>query len=232
LTLVELMAAMAIFSILMAMVSAAMLGGMNSIRHLSQKSEEQTRWMQTSETISRMLRYASNPELAKASIVWASPTSLRFYSSSGISGSNDRPNLIDVRYTASTGLVTLMVYPLPRNPDIDANVSTADAWKYPTWEKSSWAVVEPSTSAYTRTLMKAPTAASPMAFSIRVRCNKPPCPTRPDNGDITPTIEGVPPITVGEYYDSVLMSIGDAADDANRITQQVRLPNLHPLPKA
>jgi len=230
-TLVELLAAMAVFSMLMAMISSAMLGGMNSVGHLAKKSDQQATWSQTSETISRLLRYAANPELSKSSIVWASPTSLRFYSASGISGSNDRPNLVDIRFNTTTKLVTLVVYPLSLNPDLDASSGTADAWKYPTWETQALTAtgVPAAIAPYIRTVMKSDTATSPISLSVRVRCAKPPCPTRPANGDITPASEGAPPINASEYYDSVVVTIGDPTDTANRLTQQVRLPNLHPL---
>ena len=61
-TLVELLAAMAIFSILMALVSSALLSGMTSVSHLAKRSEQQASDRITSEAISRLLRYAVGPE--------------------------------------------------------------------------------------------------------------------------------------------------------------------------
>jgi prepilin-type N-terminal cleavage/methylation domain-containing protein len=217
-TLVELLAAMGIFSILMAMISATMLGGMTSIGHIAKRTQQQATYEQVSETISRLLRYTVSPESPISPIVSAGKDAITFYSASGFGSSNDRPNKVHVWFDSTSKLVKMTVMPAILNPDTDGLASTADSW---TWST-------PTTSDI-RVLMKSDTTASPVNFSVRVRCKTAPCPTRPANGDITPNTETTLSIGSTEFFESVVVTVGDAGDTPNRITQQVRLQNVYPL---
>ncbi len=217
-TLVELLAAMGIFSILMAMISATMLGGMTSIGHIAKRTQQQVTYQQVSETVSRLLRYTVSPESPISAIPSAGKNAITFYSASGYGAANDRPNKVHVWFDSATKLVKMTVMPAVLNPDTDGLASTADSW--------TWAT---PTAADTRVLMKSDTTTSPVSFSVRVRCNVAPCPTRPVNGDITPVTETALTIDSKEFFESVVVTVGDASDPVNRITQQVRLQNTYPL---
>lgn len=218
-TLVELLAAMAIFSILMALVSAALLSGMTSVSHLAQRSEQQASDRVVSETISRILRYAVGPERARAAFESVSATSLVFYSASGFAGSNDRPNRIEVRFDPATDLVVLTVTPPMLNPDADSSIASADSW---TW---------PSAGANSRVLMRSTNGQSPIAFSVRLRCFKttPACPVRAPGTVITTALLPANALDEfeNEYVESVVLSVGDPDYPDNLVTQQVRMQNLY-----
>jgi len=221
-TLVELLAAMGVFSILMAMISATMLGGMTSIGHIAKRTQQQATYAQVSESISRLLRYTVSPESPISAIPSAGKDGITFYSASGFGASNDRPNKVHVWFDASTKLVKMTVVPAVLNADTDGLNSTADSW--------TWAT---PTTADTRVLMRSDTTTSPVNFSVRVRCQDkatcPPRPLTPPNGDITPVSETALSIDSKEFFESVVVTVGDAGDPVNRITQQVRLQNTYPL---
>ena len=218
-TLVELLTAMAIFGILMALMSSAMLSGMKGVSHLALRSEEQATDRQVSETVSRLLRYAVNPEMSfyvtMPGVVSASSTSITFYSSSGYAGANDRPNKVHIWFDPAKKLVYMTVMPAMLNPDVDSSTVTADSW--------TWAT---PTLADRRVLMRSSTNVSPLNFSVRVRCYQNTCPSRAPGGDITTGVESAVTPDANEYVESVVLTVGDPAYPDTRLVQQVRLPNL------
>lgn len=218
-TLVELLAAMAIFGILMALVSSALLSGMTSVSHLAQRSEQQASDRVVSETISRLLRYAVAPERARAAFESVSATSVVFYSASGFAGSNDRPNRIDIRFDPVTELLMLTVTPPVLNPDADSSYASADSW---TW---------PAAGADSRVLMRSRNGQAPVAFTFHLNCFKttPPCPVRAPGTVITTALLPASMIDEyeNEYVQSVVVSVGDPDYPENVVTQQVRMQNLY-----
>jgi prepilin-type N-terminal cleavage/methylation domain-containing protein len=219
-TLVELLAAMGIFSILMAMISATMLSGMTSIGHIAKRSQQQGTYQLVSESVSRLLRYTVAPESTIYAIPSAGKYAITFYSASGFGASNDRPNKVHLWFDPATKLVKMTVMPAVLNPDTDGLVSTPDSW--------TWAT---PTTTDVRVLMRSDTTTSPIRFSVRVRCSVTvSCPVRAANGDITPVAETALVIDPSkEFFESVVVSVGDPADPKNQITQQVRLQNVYPL---
>jgi prepilin-type N-terminal cleavage/methylation domain-containing protein len=223
-TLVELMTAMAIFTALMGLVSAAMLGGLKTLGQVTAKSDQQARNSQVAETISRLLRYAVAPERGRYAIESVTANSLSFYTASGYAQSNDRPNWVRIAWDPTTKRVTLAVVPPTLNPDNDGVTSTPDTW---TWANTQ--------TAPTKVLLTSPSATAPIKFTALVRCHEAPCPTRTPGVGVTfatPTPTASPsPTSIGatEFIDSIIVTVGDPTQPSNQITQQVRLPNLYPL---
>lgn len=85
-TTVELVTALAVFSVLMVIVSAAMLSGLRSVREASTRSQVQVEQQTAIEWSSRLLRYTDNPYATvplPAAITEATATSITFYTFSG-----------------------------------------------------------------------------------------------------------------------------------------------------
>lgn len=211
-TLVELLTAMAIFGILMAMMSAAMLSGMNGVSHLAIRSEQQSTDRLVSETVTRLLRYAVAPE-GKQGIELITPDSIRFYSASGFAGSNDRPNRVYIRFESDK--VKMTVTPGEVNPDMDTTSGTpGDTW------------IWPAEGAVERVLMRGTHGVSPLVFSAKLRCFPIGCTNRPPTEVITTATLPTTANEEDEYVDSVVVTVGDPDYPENQITQQVRLQNL------
>lgn len=85
-TTIELVTALAVFSVLMVIVSAAMLSGLRSVREASTRSQVQVEQQTAIEWASRLLRYTDNPYASvplPAAITEATGTSITFYTFSG-----------------------------------------------------------------------------------------------------------------------------------------------------
>jgi prepilin-type N-terminal cleavage/methylation domain-containing protein len=221
-TLVELMTAMAIFTLLMALVSAALLNSLKSVGSEMAKTDSQAVNAQVAETIARLLRYAVAPETGRYAIESVTATSLSFYTASGYAQSNDRPNWVRIAWNPATKQVTLAVVPPSLNPDNDGVSSTPDMW---TWANTQTAPTKP--------LLTTTSSTPPIKFTALVRCNKTPCPSRtPGVGVTFATPSPTPsPTAIGttEFIDSIIVTVGDPALPANQVSQQVRLQNLYPL---
>ena len=91
-TTIELVTALAVFGVLMVIVSAAMLSGLRSVRDTSTRSQVQIEQQTAIEWASRLLRYTDNPYATvplPAAITEATKTSITFYTFSG-TGPMDR----------------------------------------------------------------------------------------------------------------------------------------------
>lgn len=91
-TVVELVTALAVFGVLMTLVAAAMLSGMQSVRAMTTRSQVQVEQQTAIEWVQRTLRYTDNPYTAlplPAAITEATPTSVTVHTFAGL-GTTDR----------------------------------------------------------------------------------------------------------------------------------------------
>jgi prepilin-type N-terminal cleavage/methylation domain-containing protein len=92
-TVVELVVAIGIFGLLMALVSVLMLNGLRSLRVASTANVVQAQQQNAALTLTRLLRYIDNPvngiSTPPAAILEATPTSMAFFTLSG-TGAVDR----------------------------------------------------------------------------------------------------------------------------------------------
>lgn len=204
-TLIELVTAMGVFSVLMIMVGAITLSGFSSIREITSRSEIQQESQNAAEWATRLIRYAALPEGQSAAITAASPSAIRFFTYSGTGPKNDVP------YEAHLFVVS--------NADGSSSL-VSDVWT-PSAITGGWTWNE---SPARRELLRLPAGAG-IPLSIRVfACNVlTGCETREE---VTPASYGPVTLSEGRVLESVEFSIGDPADSRNRVTQQVRLVNL------
>lgn len=116
-TLLELVVSMAVFSLLMILVSAIALSGMKSIRSMTTLSNTQVQEQDTAEWLSRLLRYTDNPvdtypvtpAVTYAGLTAGKPV-LTFHTFAGI-GARDRiPYKVTITQNAK-GIVTQAMTP-------------------------------------------------------------------------------------------------------------------------
>ncbi len=204
-TLIELVTAMGVFSVLMIMVGAITLSGFSSIRAITSRSETQQQSQNAAEWATRLIRYTALPEGQAAAITAASPSAIRFYTYSGTGSKNDVP------YEAQLFVVA--------NADGTSSL-VSDVWT-PTAITGGWTWGEAPAR---RELLRVPAGVG-APLSIRVfACNElTACATREE---VTPATFGPVTLAEGRILESVEFSIGDPANERNRVTQQVRLVNL------
>jgi prepilin-type N-terminal cleavage/methylation domain-containing protein len=204
-TLIELVTAMAVFSVLMVMVGAITLSGFSSIREITSRSEIQQESQNAAEWATRLLRYTDLPEGQTAAITAASPSAIRFFTYSGTGPKNDVP------YEAHLFVVA--------NADGTSSL-VSDVWT-PTAVTGGWTWNETPAR---RELLRVPAGVG-TPLSVRVfACNTlTGCDTREE---VTPGAYGPVTLAEGRVLESVEFAIGDPADSRNRVTQQVRLVNL------
>ena len=204
-TLIELVVAMAVFSVLMIMVGAITLSGFSSIRAITSRSEIQQESQNAAEWATRLIRYTALPEGQTAAITAAGPSAIRLFTYSGTGSKNDVP------YEAYLFVVA--------NADGTSSL-VSDVWT-PTAVSGGWTWNEAPAR---RELLRVPAGVG-TPLSIRVfACNAlTGCASREE---VTPASYGPITLAEGRVLESVEFSIGDPANARNRVTQQVRLVNL------
>lgn len=219
-TLVELVTAMAVFSVLMVMVGAAMLVGFNAIRDVMSRGDAQAQAQNATEWASRLLRYATQPTGQAATITDAGRTAVTFFTDSGIAGRNDAP-----------AQVRIFVQP---NAD-GSQVVRSQVWA-PTQTASGWTWTGTPQQRDLLTVPKgatAPLAVSVFACDPNVSCYSPetcaamtPACTTTTWRDATPAAQG--PLVLGptERPQAVRITVGDSRYPDLQVTQTVRLVNL------
>ncbi len=225
----ELMTAMAVFSILMIMVGAAVLTGLSSIKDIGTRSSQQADAQNAAEWISRQLRYADAPENVTWPIVAASPTEISFYTYSGSGAKHDVPYLVRLFVTTTTGAeitspcaVTTVPTSGAKWKNLCASVTTprrtVGGWE---WYPSPSTLPQP----FTRQLMRVP-AANGSPLSLAVYAGRPDTVPLPSPSAVTPSTLGALPLTVDvDVPEYVVVQIGDPTEPDNVVTQQVRLEN-------
>jgi prepilin-type N-terminal cleavage/methylation domain-containing protein len=205
-TLTELLMAMAIFGILMAIVGGAMLSGFSTIRTVIAETSDQADVQNSAEWTTRLLRYMAIPTGRTTAIDQLGPTSITFYTFSGTGDRNDVP------YKARISTIT------------NANGSTSlvsDLWT-PTMVAAAWTWPEPATR---RTLLTvAPGVAAPLRLTLATCDSLTDCTSV--KREIVPAVLGPVSLDVGEVPLAVTITIGNPAEPGTVVTQRVRLVNL------
>ena len=205
-TLTELLMAMAIFGILMAIVGGAMLAGFSTIRDVMAQTSSQADVQNTAEWSTRLLRYMAIPTGRTAAIDQLGPTSITFYTYSGTGNRNDVPYKVRLStVTAANGATSIV-------SDIWTPVMVAAVWTWP----------EP---AVRRTLLTVKQGvAAPLRLTLATCDTLTNCTTV--KREIAPAVLGPVALDVGEVPQAVTIAIGDPANPATVVTQRVRLVNL------
>lgn len=114
-SLIELVVAMGIFSLLMVIIGALSISAFGAIREATSRSEIQTRSQNAMEWTSRLLRYADSPEDGSAAIFDASPTGLSAYTYAGTGDVPDVPSRVRIfaepQLDGSTAVVSEVIEP-------------------------------------------------------------------------------------------------------------------------
>ena len=203
-TLTELLMAMAIFGILMAIVAGAMLSGFSTVRGMMAKTSAQADVQNTAEWTTRLLRYMAIPVGGTTAIDQMGPTSITFYTYSGTGNRNDVPYKARISaVTATNGTVSVV----------------SDVWT-PKMVNSVW--TWPG-SATRRTLMSK-AATVPLKFTLSTCDSLTGC--KAVSREITPVVLGSVTLNVGEVPQSITISIGDLSKPNTLVTHKVRLVNL------
>ena len=209
-SLTELLMAMAVFAVVMAIVGGAMLGGFSTIREILTTSDSQSQVQNSAEWSTRLMRYMDVPEGGTVALTEATPTSLTFYSYSGTGDRQDAPNQVRLWSTqAADGSRTLRSL-------VVAPTRTDTGWTWPALTSANGTV---------RDLLTLEAAGGdPMTISLQV------CNALTDCAstirDVPLPLSGMPSLATGEVPYALTATFGDARTPALQVTQQVRLVNL------
>ena len=203
-TLVELMVAIGIFSILMAIVGSASLALLSSIREATARSETQTSTQNAMEWVSRMLQFAQAPDVTTSVMPEATATAVTVYSYPGLGSALDVPWKVRLSTVTADGMTSVV-------SDAWAPVRTGTTW---TWDSTP----------RRRTLLTVPAVPGGSPLSLRYfACT----PTQgcDDVREVTPGASG--PLALGalEVPSSILVELGDPSLPYTRVTQTVGLVN-------
>jgi prepilin-type N-terminal cleavage/methylation domain-containing protein len=205
-TMIELVVACAVFSVLMTIVGGAMLSGFAGVRDILTRTEDQSSARLAGIVTEKLLRYVDLPEGQASSITQASSTSITFFTYSGTGAKHDVPYKARIYTTTNAdGSRSLMT-------QVTTPTEISGGW---TW----------TAAPVTKTLLTLPgTATQPLRVVVWVR-NPLTVPAAAPR-DATPPTLGPLVLATGEVPESVVLQIGDQSDPRNVITQQVRLWNL------
>ena len=205
-TMLELLVATAVFSVLMAIVGGAMLSGFSGVRNIMARTDDQSSARNAGIIAEKLLRYVDLPEGQTASITEAGPTSITFFTYSGTGSKHDVPYRARIyTVTNADGTRSLMT-------QVSTPRAVSGGWTYPT-------------APVTKTLLTLPSSATqPLRVTVWVRNPLTVPAAEPRNA--TPATSGPLVLSTGEVPESVVLEIGDRLEPRSVITQQVRLWNL------
>ena len=207
-SLTELLMAMAIFAVVMAIVGGAMLGGFTTIRDVLTGVDREATVQNAAEWTGRMVRYMDVPDGGTTSIEEVTPTSMSFYTYSGQGARADVPMRVrlwtQTNADGSKTLKSLIVEP----------TRTDSGWTFPTLATQNGKV---------RDLLTVDSGA-PVTFALQV-CNS--LTTCSDSiRSVTLPLSGMPTLAAGEVPYKVTVTLGDPAEPANQVVQTIRTVNL------
>lgn len=206
-SLIELVVAMGIFSLLMIIVGALSISAFRAIREATSRSDIQTQSQNAMEWASRLLRYADVPDGGTTAIENASATGLTVYTYSGTGDVADAP------YRAR----------LLTEPQADGSVDVVSEVTTPTRVSGQWTW---SSTPLRRTLLRMPAGSSGSPLNIDYFV----C----DPQDNCADLQQVQPDGSGPLLDTgsplvpayLIVSIGDPSVPNTLVTQTVKLVNL------
>jgi len=204
-SLIELVVAMGIFSLLMVIMGALSISAFGAIREATSRSEIQTRSQNAMEWTSRLLRYADSPEDGSAAIFDASATGLSAYTYAGTGEVADVPSRVriftELQVDGSTAVITEVIEPTRVNGE----------WVWTGTPKR-------------RTLLTIDDAVgSPLGIEYYVcdpedGCSNPQIVTPTGSGPLLPSDSTLVPAYL-------VVSLGDPSVPNTRVTQTVKLVN-------
>ncbi len=209
-TLTELMMAMAIFAVVMAIIGGAMLGGFSTIRSIITGVDTQATVQNASDWTGRLVRYMDIPEGGTAAIEEASGTALTFYSYSGEGHRSEAPYKVRL-WSTTNASGTQTLHSLVVEP-----TRTDTGWTWPAFTAAN---------GKQRDLLTVPKgSAAPMRLAMDV-CNAlTTCATTIRT--VSLPVSGMPTLSAGEVPYRVTLTIGDSKQPAKQVVQQIRLVNL------
>jgi prepilin-type N-terminal cleavage/methylation domain-containing protein len=213
-TLIELMTAIGVFSVLMVIVGAATLSGFSAIREATSRSSIQSESQNGMEWISKLLRYAALPAGQASSMPTATATSVMVYTYSGTGSKEDVPYRarISARATSDGGTSVIS--------EVWTPTLTAAGWTWPDIASTDPALVK------TRELLTIPPGVTGSALSLKYYACTPTAGCAATRRLVTPGASG--PLTLGplEVPESIIVSLGDPELPGSMVTQAVKLVNL------
>jgi prepilin-type N-terminal cleavage/methylation domain-containing protein len=215
-TLVELMVAMAVFSMLMAIVGAAMLSGFSGVRDIMARSDSQDKAQLAAQWLSRQLRYVALPEGEASAIVSATTSSLTFYTYSGSGGQHDLPYKVALSVTPTSGGKLNTIRAIVYTP---LEAAGGGGW--------SWDPQVTGIPGVTHDFLSIPVANGvPLVVSVyMLNPTIDPAPT-PSPAALTAVATPPPlPRNTGEIPGYVVVQVGDPTQPRSRVSQQVKLVN-------
>jgi prepilin-type N-terminal cleavage/methylation domain-containing protein len=213
-TLIELMVAIGVFSVLMVIVGAATLSGFSAIREATSRSSIQQESQNAMEWTSKLLRYASVPDGQTTSLPTATATSVMVYTYSGTGSKEDVPYRARIRAKASADGGTTVI------SEVWTPTKTLSGWTWPDILTTNPALVK------TRELLTIPPGVAGSALGLKYYACTPTAGCLATRRLVTPNASG--PLTLGalEVPESIIVSIGDPSLPGSMVTQAVKLVNL------
>jgi prepilin-type N-terminal cleavage/methylation domain-containing protein len=210
-TMIELLTAIGVFSILMVIVGATTLSGFSAIREANSRSAIQQESQNGMEWVSRLLRYAKSPNGLLNAMPEATANAVTVYTYSGTGRKEDVPYL--ARVYAQPAAVGTGTWVMSR---VTTPKSINGVWDYAT------APVEFAE----RILLKIPAGVPGSAVSFTYYACTPSVDCAATRRLVTPPASG--PLVLGalEVPESIIVSIGDPGLPGTRVTQAVKLVNL------
>lgn len=206
-TLVELLVAIGVFSILMVMVGSATLTGFAAIREATSRSTIQQQSQNAMEWTSRLLRYADIPEGFTTALPEATASAVTAYSYSGTGSKADVPYKVRLSVVAQADGTQDVV------SDVWTPTRISGGWTYPSAPRR-------------RILLSVPADVGGVPLALQYFACTPTTGCAATRRAVTPNLTG--PLTLGaaEVPESIVVSLGDPSLPSSLVTQSVKLVNL------
>ncbi len=209
-TLIELMTAVGVFSVLMVIVGATTLSGFSAIREATSRSSIQQESQNAMEWTGRLLRYAASPDGVVNAMPEATAAAVTVYSYSGTGTKEDVPYKVRVYSKAAPDGGTWVM----------SDVTTPRVLNG-VWDWTTLPVAKTS-----RILLRVPEGVTGSALNLKYYACTPTTNCLTTRRQVTPGASG--PLTLGavEVPESLVVSIGDPSLPGSMVTQAVKLVNL------
>jgi len=226
-SMVELIVAMAVFTVLMVVMGAMTVTAYRTISSVTDRTDVQARASLAMEEATRMLRYTSQPNPTLNAIEAATSSAITFYTFAGEGTVGDVPYKVTLATAAQTAAdVTAGVKRLVATtcrPSVYGAVAGFDGYYWNTYTSGN----DPNGVPYctNRTLFTTPASAvSPMTFAV-TKCDRTAGVSCYGTRAAVTPLNGVLGLTGNWVPDTVAITIGDQRDATYVIRQQVGLVN-------
>ena len=206
-TLIELIVAIGVFGVLMAVVSSAPVAAMAAIRNTNTAAQAQQQSQNAMEWVSELLRYTDLPEGQTSAVVTAGASTVTLYTYAAVGAKADVPYQVSIGVTANTdGTRTLYA-------DSSTPTKSAGGW---TW----------APTANRRRLLTVGSGPGSLLTLTYFACDPTSSCSATRHQLTTPVPAAALTITAPQVLESVSVSIGDPSVPASVLTQRVELVNL------